>query len=1000
MEDAVDWSDSPIESSPLLAANHHGLQMAFEEPEPRFQGDYTFAIVDQEHINIPTGESFPPYMNGDGRLKPANSRVSKMGINLNRRKPTWEDYTNFVLYQGSQKVYEATFLENFVAHALHPNQLEACLSTGHNTGQNVHQYLRSVSDNVNKLATRMIQNTHSRIISFLANDDRETITFWDFEQFNERSFADFLPGNTFPVVDLMSRSWHRAFSHPSMVRYSATQYQFGADASPFEELDDVTGQSSLFRVRSAPYVAHEQNVRPPRTKKPKTCHLPGALPRKGTGVPRNNWLQGFGDYGLTGSPAVPGDHGNFQESPLSGLSARGDSGAPATQTSWSGAIDNVDELCTTAGGNMHVGDDTETNSVCSFHSQTKTPNRLEGLVAAYGPDVLLQESGLSPLPEITQSDAAGTVDPLWRMALIEDHKQRLAEKRPRTQQQRETPLKFDDYIERAIEQGDLRRLAPGLRRIADFVDPPTLDSELIQAPASLHNARLEDPPEGLGSDNDDPQAELVLHQERKKTKSTNKSTRSKRPNNDTSASGSNKRRKSPQYAKSNLPKTAQAAFERNPSTTFSSSSHPAHADACHGTSKTLENHQRLPPDAYFEKVSEQDQYAWRCSIKHPMGYYYNAGDRKNCPGCFTALSENPKRKVMDFYLPSRSHFFQPAPGIIWKPGRPQGKPRRSKHLSHNSIAKDAYWDAINTGATTDEALKKGIIAVEAYLRGKEEKRAKKVLTPEPTPEPVDLGPHSSDSKTMEHGQELPLGAYWKKQFRCDELAWRCDINHALGRYYLAGDVRSCPGCGSCRSGPGKHPEMDFYLPAGSIARQEAPDLVKWKPRPPYRLAKKSKKARQVVSHNQFCSKKYWELIDEGREHVEGGANEEALALAVKATDAHIDAKLAATQVELEKSESSKEQGSKPKGNPKPKSEPKNLPESEGNSSVRHGRSGARLFSFASPSPLVPRKSGSEELNDSELGEVTEYETGEDDESAQEIISISSEDESTSDSDSE
>ncbi|KAL1610432.1 hypothetical protein SLS60_002099 [Paraconiothyrium brasiliense] len=974
--------------------------MAFDVPEPMFQGGYTSTNVAQQQNNNPIEEPFAPHLNSDAQSKPAINHNSqpRMGIDLKFRKPTREDYSNFVLYQGSQKVYEATFIRNFVAHALHPSQLQVCSSTGFDTDQNIHHYLRSVLDNVDKLATKMIHNTHSRIIEFMANDDRETIPFWDFKQFNEKSFADFLPGNTLSIVGLMSPSWHRAFSHPSMVRYSAPEYPVDADASPFVEIDDVTGHTSLFYDRSATHAAHNQIKHHPRTKKSKTCHLPGAVPRQDINVLRKDWLQGFGSYGVNESPAGPaGPHGILQDALVSDTSARGNSGAPGTQTNESGALDGVDDIFTTPGWNTYMGDGTETNSVCTIHFQANTPNCLESLVAAHRPGVLVQESSLCALPENTQSEAPGTMEPLWKMALIEDHKQRLAERWPRTQQQRETPLDFDGYIERAIMQGDLKRLAPGLRRIADFVDSSALESQLIPAPGSMHKAGP--PPGRLGNDNADPRPELVLRRESKRAISTNESTRPKRPNKEASTSGPSKRRKSTQNVKQpNDLNTAQKASKQNLGTISSSSSDPAHADAYHGTSKTLENHQRLPPDAYFERVSEQEQPAWRCGIKHPMGYYYNAGDRKNCPGCFTALSENPKRKMMDFYLPSRSHFFQPAPGITWKPGRPQEKPRRSKHLSHNSIAKDAYWEAINTGATADEALKQGIIAVEAYLLAKEEKREKKEPTPEPTPEPVDLGPHSSGSKTMEHGQELPVGAYWKKQFRCDEFAWRCDINHALGRYYLAGDVRSCPGCGSCRSGPGKHPEMDFYLPAGSIARQEAPDLVKWKPRPPYKLAKKSKKAKQVATHNQFCSKKYWELINEGHEHLEGGANEEALTLAIKATDAHIDAKLAAqaNSVELEPS---KEAVSKAKGRGKPKSKQKDMPEAEGKSPVRHGRNRASLFSFASSPPLVPKTSGNEGLDDSELGEVTEYETEPDDESSQETILISSEDESTSDSDS-
>jgi hypothetical protein len=43
-------------------------------------------------------------------------------------------------------------------------------------------------------------------------------------------------------------------------------------------------------------------------------------------------------------------------------------------------------------------------------------------------------------------------------------------------------------------------------------------------------------------------------------------------------------------------------------------------------SRTLEAHQQLPPDAYFQPKSPSEKPVWRCGIKHPMGYYYNARD--------------------------------------------------------------------------------------------------------------------------------------------------------------------------------------------------------------------------------------------------------------------------------------------------------------------------------------------------------------------------------------
>jgi hypothetical protein len=907
-------------------------------------------------------------------------------------------------------VYEATFLKNFVAHALHPNQLDACISDGHESYEDIRQYLRSISDNVDKLATKMIWSAHSRTVRFMANDDKATTPFWDYQQFDDQCFADFFPGNAFSVVAMMNQSWHRAFSHPSMLRYSARQYQTGPDASPFEEIDDVTGHTMLFEDRSEAHAAsHDRVVRPPRTKKPKNQHLPSATLREDTTMPRSGWLQDLVEHGAGGGPGftqilqlpVTLDDTSQDARPLTAL-PENDVGVCGAQDIWSGTVGAVDGFCSAHGSSMHMGNEAGSTSVCPPYSQFEIPAHMENPVASHELDVLYEEPGLSSLLEHTPSEGTGR-KAFWRMALIEDHKQRLAERWPKLQQPRGAPVDFDSYVDRAIKQGDLKCLVPGLRRIVDFVDPPAVASSSSGPQVESQNReKHRHRPESLSDVDRFSQSEPVIQQDSQTGTTDNDSVRLKRRKKQRFVDRSTKRRRSaPSAKKSETPMIAEPTSKPNTNANLSPNvvpiqTHPGFK------SRTLEDHQQLPPDAYFEKTANDEQPAWRCGIKHPMGYYYNAGDRKNCPGCFTALRENPKRKVMDFYLPSRSHFFQPAPpGSTWKPGKPSGKPRRSKTLSHNSIAKDAYWDAINTGATTDEAWGKGIEAVEAYLRAKGEKKERKEPTPEPTPEPVDLGPHPSGSKTMEHGQELPIGAYWEKKSRYDEYAWRCDVNHALGRYYLGGDVRSCPGCGSCRTGPGQHSQMDFYLPAGSIARQ-ALDLVKWKPRPPYILTKKSKRAKQIVTHNQLCSKKYWELIGQGREHVEGGANADALTLAIKLTDVYVDAKVAAILGKLDESESSEEEQHKAKykSNRKGNGKLKEL-RHESNGTVRQGRSSARLFSHASSPPVVRRKRGCEELNDSELDEVTEYDSTNDDEEAQpESISISSNDEFTSDSDSE
>jgi hypothetical protein len=307
-------------------------------------------------------------------------------------------------------------------------------------------------------------------------------------------------------------------------------------------------------------------------------------------------------------------------------------------------------------------------------------------------------------------------------------------------------------------------------------------------------------------------------------------------------------------------------------------------------SKTLEPHQVLPEGAYFAPAHPNDKLAYRCGIKHALGYYYNAGDRKSCNGCFTNISDNKYRKEMDFYLPTRHSFHQPAPGIIWRPSKSSGKERKSSAICDNGIAKDYYWKAIEASADEDEALDMAIKATIEHLKPKPKREATPSPTPEPEPEPLPPVPHASGSATMEHGQGIPRCAYFSKHERHEEFAWRCDGGHALGRYYMAGDKRSCPGCGSNKTGGGRRKEMDFYMSPGAVVRQEAPGLVKWNPRKPYKTKgraggnKGAEKERMIISHNQMCTKLYWEAIEEGM------ATEEALRRAVKETDAYLDAR--------------------------------------------------------------------------------------------------------------
>jgi hypothetical protein len=311
-------------------------------------------------------------------------------------------------------------------------------------------------------------------------------------------------------------------------------------------------------------------------------------------------------------------------------------------------------------------------------------------------------------------------------------------------------------------------------------------------------------------------------------------------------------------------------------------------------SKTLEPHQSLPPNAYFEKANNDEDLAWRCGTNHCLGYYYNAGDRKACKGCNTNRKFNLKTQIMDFYLPPGTYSYQPAPDVVWTPPNKYNvKPRKSKQpVSHNSLAGEVFREAVLSGATTDEARQKAVEHVKEYLRPKPKREPEPEPEPEPTPEPVDLGPHPSGSTTMEHGQDIPEDHYFEKRDRHEEFAWRCDGSHALGRYYMSGERKTCVGCGRHKSQAGTTcVEMDFYLPWGTFCFQEAGDLMDWRPRRPYNVSKSKglhndpQRKKQIASHNQRCALRYWEAVDE-----EGMSHEEALDTAIKETIAYLGSK--------------------------------------------------------------------------------------------------------------
>jgi hypothetical protein len=460
-----------------------------------------------------------------------------------------------------------------------------------------------------------------------------------------------------------------------------------------------------------------------------------------------------------------------------------------------------------------------------------------------------------------QSPPAPNKNVQWQAQLIEDHKARLAQK-TLVQQQHPQRLLQDtkSIIETAVA--------------ANILKPPSGEVQrLIDAHASKETGKLQ-------------QSSHVETGPTRRPVPTVKS-KGKRKSNATGGLPNKKPHKgSATRASAASPRNAKIANANKPE---GNPSRPAkRVDTEQKTeakapprphpsgSKTLELHQVLPPDAYFEKVDDDEKPVWRCGIRHPLGYYYNAGDRRQCPGCNTNVDHNPQAKVMDFYMPSRAYFYQEAPGVVWKPLKPLANPRKCNSLSHNGFAKDVFWQAKEDGYDSDIAREMAVEALKDHLKPKPKPEPEP--SPEPEPEPADLGPHPSGSTTMEHGQNIPGCHYFEQAEPGEQFAWRCDIAHALGRYYMAGDRKSCPGCGSNRGGAGKQATMDFYLPPSVVVRQEAPGFIQWKPRKPYRLKNPSKKTKQLVSHNQICAANYWRNIDNGMEP------EEALATATKDTD--------------------------------------------------------------------------------------------------------------------
>ena len=732
----------------------------------------------------------------------SRAQRARIGVHLNRREPTKNDYSNFALYQANQKAYEATFMKHFVAHALQPDHIRQCLEDYDGSHTKLETYITTVIANISHIANKLTWNAHHRVVNLLANDDRHGAPFLDTRSFDERIFSDFCPDNTIPVARKLNESWHRAHVQPAMVRFTTRDYPVGQHSSPLEEIDDLA--STLFKNEAfAEALPTGRAVKLPTTKKATGRNLPGAAVRDDRSSTSRNWL-----FVPPTAHAIP--------SPLTLKHGKDELVKSMTDCGVEGPrlLEDLREMVQYEETPSEPLEDSRS----APYSPSSGSTQLEQLFERYGSNALDSDHVHSSrnVP-CTASLSEGLP---WPNRLLKDHHRRVEARRGNKQAQswplsgirqvigqalatgfRPTTDDFEEqvkYIAAREHQQVIRSLQKRALRVPQEPDVMPQNAMGTQPYQAVH-----DTTEGarkIGTQHSQPpKKRQKLHS----AKSHEKAPRE---------TGGSKRRekikaKSPKQ--STIPLLQIMAQE-------ASRPHPS-------GSTTLALHQVLPPNAYFEPNTPDEQLAWRCGIQHALGNYYNAGNRSSCPGCFVNIN-HMKMTRMDFYLPASTHFFQPAPDKLWTPSkaRHEGE-RRSKNLSHNSIAKDAYWAAIQAGETVEQARKMCVDAVQEHLRPAPPKEPTQAPTKERTPSPeLDLGPHSSGSTTMEHGQNIPESAYFEKQERHEEFAWRCDLNHALGRYYIAGNKSGCPGCGSYCGGVSKYTIMDFYLPTGEVVRQEAP----------------------------------------------------------------------------------------------------------------------------------------------------------------------------------
>jgi hypothetical protein len=799
---------------------------------------------------------------------------------------------NFALYQANQKAYEATLLKNFFAHALHPGRIAECFDTHSRSSEEAAAYFQSVLQNAKGMADKMIWNAHSRAVNLLANDGKDGAPFLDVQQLGQRMFSDFCPDNLVSVVGRVNESWHRAFAEPAMVRMSTKQYPIGSNSSPLEEIDDIADR--VFNDKAFTSLPTGRATKPLNRRSAKGRGLPGAALRKEPqDQSRRNWLTFPPQEPPKRTPTPPSTSLDHRDN-LTAVEAYSSGEEPRIiqdlrDMQYTGHA-SQEQLQSSNGDRIGAGlHATQLEYLYDrFGEQALDSNRVNGLAPTGNNepfDVPGDSEDDDPFdgPDSALGDDMLAKVPSWRAKLVSDHKRQLIERwgSPSQTLQRVLPgIKqviaeafakgyrptTDDYHDkiRIIEARENRNMA--IPRLAQpkFPGQKNLDHHITASMSSEASSSQ--------------YAEHFTTTNRKQRVSAPKKRRKTNQISSSTAKTNNLVKKHPKGSVGKK-KTGQPRVQQ-PIITSPSEPHSS-------GSTTLETDQYFPPGAYFEPQSPAERPAWLCGIKHAMGHYYNSGARKSCMGCFTNIKDCVRNKHMDFYLPDSTYFFQPAPDIIWTPSKDLGKQRRSKNMSHNTIAKIAFWNSIRAGATADDARKAGVNAVEASLLPKPRKEPTPEPLPEPAPQPEpELSPHPSGSVAMEHGQEIPECAYFDERERHEEFAWRCDVNHALGRYYLAGDKRTCPGCGSNRHGAGKQKDMDFYMPFGVVVRQEAHELSKWAPRKPNKRKEGASKSMVVkhLTHNQACSKKYFEAIQAGAEHAE------AVNSAIEVLEAELDDK--------------------------------------------------------------------------------------------------------------